>query len=165
MYAHWFRTSVLRRLGGARFVASSAERSVTFTTLRELTVQRFPERLDHYLPVSLRARATLLRAGRLDQLVALAQATQGTHLRAEVRDVSWRDGALVMSLTGEIMWGDGRPVRFLPTARTACCGRRRSRSTGSASRPTWPTSPPRSPTAGSRSTSATTPPGPSTCSR
>ncbi|GIH77296.1 hypothetical protein Plo01_37250 [Planobispora longispora] len=114
MYAHWFRTSVLRRLGGARFVASSAERSVTFTTLRELTVQRFPERLDHYLPVSLRARATLLRAGRLDQLVALAQATQGTHLRAEVRDVSWRDGALVMSLTGEIMWGDGRPVRFLP---------------------------------------------------
>ncbi|GGS66041.1 hypothetical protein GCM10010156_26270 [Planobispora rosea] len=117
LYAHWFRTAVIRRLGGTRFVASSSERTVTFTTLRELTVQRFPERLDHYLPVSLRARAALLRAGRLDLLVALAQATQGTHLKAEVKDVSWRDGALVMSVTGEIIWGDGNPVRFLPHGR------------------------------------------------
>ncbi|MBG0826217.1 glycosyltransferase family 2 protein [Planomonospora sp. ID67723] len=114
LYAHWFRTAVLRRLGGAEFVASSTDRSVTFTTLRELVAQRFPERLDHYLPVHLRVRAAMLRAGRLDQLVALSQALRDTHLKADVKDVVWRDGALVMSLTGEIMWGEGNPTRFLP---------------------------------------------------
>ncbi|GIM99408.1 hypothetical protein Pve01_10670 [Planomonospora venezuelensis] len=114
LYAHWYRTAVLRRLGGAGFTASSADRSVTFTTLRELVAQRFPERLDHYLPVHLRVRAALLRAGRLDQLVALSQVMRGAHLKAEVKDVVWRDGALVMNLTGEIMWSAGNPTRFLP---------------------------------------------------
>ncbi|MFB9882232.1 glycosyltransferase family 2 protein [Planobispora siamensis] len=113
LYAHWFRTAVLRRLGGTRFTSSSADRSLTFTTLRDIVVRRFPERLDHYMPVQLRARAALLRAGRLDQLVALAHALRGTFLQAEIKSVAWRDGMLVMNLTGEIMRGDGTPTRFL----------------------------------------------------
>ncbi|MGV9779038.1 glycosyltransferase family 2 protein [Streptosporangium sp. NPDC003464] len=115
MYAHWFRTSVLRLLGGGRFVsASSRERAATFTSLRELTVQRFPPRLDPYLPVHLRARAALLRAGRLDQLVVLAEAMRGTRLQADLREVVWDDGAFIMGLSVEILRGDGSPTRFLP---------------------------------------------------
>lgn len=45
MYAQWFRTAVLRRLGGGMFATSSLGRAATFTTLRELVVQRFPRAL------------------------------------------------------------------------------------------------------------------------
>ncbi|WP_081937451.1 glycosyltransferase family 2 protein [Streptosporangium roseum] len=115
MYAHWFRTSVLRRLGGGRFLsASSRERAAVFTALRELAVQRFPPRLDPHLPVHLRARAALLRAGRLDQLVVLAEAMRGTRLQADLREVVWDDGVFIMGLAVEIMRGDGSPIRFLP---------------------------------------------------
>ncbi|MER5626530.1 glycosyltransferase family 2 protein [Streptosporangium sp. NPDC002544] len=114
MYAQWFRTAVLRRLGGGAFATSSLGRAATFTTLRELVVQRFPPRLDLLLPVQLRARAALLRAGRLDQLVMLAGATQGTHLQADLTDVVWDDGVLTMGLTVEIMQSDGTPMRFIP---------------------------------------------------
>ncbi|MFF5206702.1 glycosyltransferase family 2 protein [Streptosporangium sp. NPDC000396] len=115
MYAHWFRTSVLRPLGGSRFLSiSSKERAATFTTLRELVVQRFPQRLDHHLPVHLRARAALLRAGRLDQLIVLAEAMRGTHLRADLRKVLWDGGVLTMELTVELMRASGDPMRFRP---------------------------------------------------
>ncbi|MET8052312.1 MULTISPECIES: glycosyltransferase family 2 protein [unclassified Streptosporangium] len=114
MYAQWFRTAVLRRLGGGAFATSSLGRAATFTTLRELVVQRFPPRLDLLLPVQLRARAALLRAGRLDQLVMLAGATQGIHLQADLMDVVWDDGVLTMGLTVEIMQSDGTPMRFIP---------------------------------------------------
>ncbi|MBB2913426.1 glycosyltransferase involved in cell wall biosynthesis [Streptosporangium becharense] len=114
MYAHWFRTAVLRRLGGTGFATSSADRAATFTTLRELVVRRFPPRLDVHLPVHLRARAALLRAGRLDQLIVLAAAMRGVHLQADLREVVWEDGAFTMGLTVEIMRADGSPIRFVP---------------------------------------------------
>ncbi|WP_433540326.1 glycosyltransferase family 2 protein [Streptosporangium sandarakinum] len=119
MYAHWLRASVLRRLGGGRFVTASArERAATFTTLRELVIQRFPPHLDRYLPVHLRVRAALLRAGRLDRLLALAEAMRGTHLRADLREAGWRDGAFEMALTVEIMRAGGEPMRFVPYGET-----------------------------------------------
>ncbi len=114
LYAHWFRTAVLRRLTGSAFVLSSRDRAATFTTLRELVIQRFPPRLDRYLPVHLRIRAALLRAGRLDQLLLLAQAMRGTRLRAELRELLWEEGALVMGLSVEIVRAGGEPVRFVP---------------------------------------------------
>ncbi|MFF5111637.1 glycosyltransferase family 2 protein [Streptosporangium sp. NPDC000509] len=114
MYAQWFRGAVLRRLGGNRFVTSSADRAVTFTTLRELVVQRFPPRLDLLLPVPLRVRAALLRAGRLDQLVVLAGAMRGVHLQADLDDLAWDDGALTLRLTVEMTQADGTPMRFVP---------------------------------------------------
>lgn len=114
MYAQWFRTAVLRRLGGSSFITSSLGRAATFTTLRELVVQRFPPRLDPLLPVQLRARAALLRAGRLDQLVMLAGATRGIRLQADLMDVVWEDGVFTMGLTVEIMQSDGTPMRFIP---------------------------------------------------
>ncbi|GHE29692.1 hypothetical protein GCM10017673_35490 [Streptosporangium violaceochromogenes] len=114
MYAHWFRTAVLRRLTGNAFTLSSRDRAATFTTLRELVVQRFPPRLDRCLPVHLRVRAALLRAGRLDHLLTLAQAMRGVRLQADLKDVRWEDGALVMGLGVEIVRAGGEPMRFVP---------------------------------------------------
>jgi glycosyltransferase involved in cell wall biosynthesis len=114
MYAHWFRTAVLRRLGGSEFTSSARDRAATFTTLREVVIQRFPQRLDHYVPVHLRVRAALLRAGRLDQLLVLAKAMRGTRLQADLQEVLWNDGVFTMGLTVEIVRADGDPMCFIP---------------------------------------------------
>ncbi|MBG0815028.1 glycosyltransferase family 2 protein [Planomonospora sp. ID82291] len=114
MYAHWFRTAILPQLGGDVFSLSSRERSATFTALRELVLARFPERLDDRLPVHLRMRAALLRAGRPDQLVMLSQATRETHLKADLKELAWNGGVLELGIAMELMWTGDTPTCFVP---------------------------------------------------
>ncbi|GII29783.1 glycosyltransferase family 2 protein [Planotetraspora mira] len=113
IYAHWYRVLGLRRLGGSRFLATpDDERTILFSLLYRLTVERFPPALDTYLPVHLRARVALLRHGRLRTLIDLAAAFQGTRLRAELRDVRWEQSVLALDLGVEIVRADGSPLRF-----------------------------------------------------
>ncbi|MEZ0073456.1 glycosyltransferase [Planotetraspora sp. GP83] len=113
IYAHWFRVLGLRRLGGGRFVdAPFEERTVLYSFLRQLTVERFPPSLDVHLPVHQRARVALLRDGRPEALVELAGAFRGTRLRAELRDVRWDQSVLTLDLSVEIVRGDGTPLWF-----------------------------------------------------
>ncbi|MDF2704735.1 MAG: hypothetical protein K0R62_387 [Nonomuraea muscovyensis] len=112
MYGYWFRSTVLRPFLSSRFAASSLDRGLYFRLLRGLVLDRFPERLDRYLPVQLRAVATLLRAGRLDQLAVLANSTRRAGLRADLTEVRWDAHVLVLGLTVEVLGGDGQPTRF-----------------------------------------------------
>ncbi|WP_424536271.1 glycosyltransferase family 2 protein [Sphaerisporangium viridialbum] len=111
--AHWFRTGVLRLLGGRPLLsARSDQRAALFAALRQLTAERFGEELDRHLPVHLRARAVLVRSGELGRLVALSEASRGTSVRAELRDVRWEEGTLLMDLAVEIVGAEGAPVTF-----------------------------------------------------
>ncbi|MEO3814025.1 glycosyltransferase family 2 protein [Sphaerisporangium sp. B11E5] len=113
LYAHWFRTGVLRQLGARRLgTATPGRRAGMFAALRNLTLERFPPELDRHLPVHLRARALLLRRGQLGRLMALNQAATGTSLRAELRDVRWDESILTLDLAVEIVTADGDPVTF-----------------------------------------------------
>ncbi|GII77797.1 hypothetical protein Sru01_27790 [Sphaerisporangium rufum] len=113
LYAHWLRTGVLRPLGGRRLLAARPDqRTALLAALRELAAERLPPSLDRHVPVHLRARARLLRAGDLAGLVALAEAGRGAGVRAELRDVSWDDGVLDLDLAVEMVDGAGRPVTF-----------------------------------------------------
>ncbi|WP_113704552.1 glycosyltransferase family 2 protein [Nonomuraea lactucae] len=112
MYAYWFRSTVLRPFLGGRFAGSSIDRGLHFRLYSGLVLDRFPERLDRYLPVQLRAVATLLRAGRLDQLVILANSSRRAGLRADLTEVRWDAHVLVLGLTVEVLGGDGQPTRF-----------------------------------------------------
>lgn len=109
--AHWYRTLGLRRLAGPRFLAAEAdERMLLFSFLRRFTLDRFPPALDVHLPAHLRARAELLRLDRLDGLVALAEASRGTRLSAELRDLRWDQGELLLDLSVEILRAGGDPM-------------------------------------------------------
>ncbi|GAA3838058.1 hypothetical protein GCM10022226_70300 [Sphaerisporangium flaviroseum] len=113
LYAHWFRTGVLRMLGGRRLLSARPDqRAAMFAELRELTRERFPEELDRHLPVHLGARAVLVRSGELGRLVALSEASRGTSVHAELRDVRWEDGSLILDLAVEIVDGQGAPMTF-----------------------------------------------------
>lgn len=113
LYAHWLRVCVLRRLGGRALLATPPEeREALFDELRELVRERFPLRLDRHLSVPMRARAALVRTRGLADLVALAEATRGMRLRAELRGIRWEDGRLAFDFAGEIVHRDGAPVRY-----------------------------------------------------
>ncbi|MFI6817404.1 glycosyltransferase family 2 protein [Nonomuraea sp. NPDC050328] len=112
MYAHWFRSTVLRPFMTARFAGSSLDRSRLFGLCRELVLERFPDRLDRYLPAHLRAIALILREGRLDQLVTFANATRRTAVRADLHEVRWDEEVLVLGLTVELFDAAGEPVLF-----------------------------------------------------
>ena len=118
-------------------LTSARDRAATFTTLRELVVQRFPQRLDHYLPVICGPAPRCSAPGRLDQLLVLDEAMRGTRLQADLQEVLWDDGVFTMGLTVEIICRPTAPRSASSrTARTACSGSRRCPSTGSASRRT-----------------------------
>ncbi|MFC0862006.1 glycosyltransferase family 2 protein [Sphaerimonospora cavernae] len=113
IYAHWYRVLGLRRLGGTRFLtAAPDERAILFSFLRRLTLDRIPENLDAHLPVRPRARVALLRQDRPESLVELAEASHGTRLSAELRDLRWDRGTLVLDLSVEILQADGGPMWF-----------------------------------------------------
>ncbi|HLU70813.1 MAG TPA: glycosyltransferase [Nonomuraea sp.] len=113
MYAYWFRSAVLRPFLTTAFAASSIDRGAYFRMVQELVTERFPERLDRYLPVQLRAVAALIRCGRLDQLVMLANSSRRAGLRADLTEVRWDAHVLVLGLSVEVLNGEGRPERFL----------------------------------------------------
>ncbi|MGV9303657.1 glycosyltransferase family 2 protein [Nonomuraea sp. NPDC003727] len=112
IYAYWFRSMVLRPFLSPRFAGSSVDRGLIFTMFRELIMERFPERLDRYLPVHLRAVASMMRAGRLDQLVSFANESRRAELWAELGDVRWSDEVLELGLEVEIHTSADEPARF-----------------------------------------------------
>ncbi|MEV4397583.1 glycosyltransferase family 2 protein [Nonomuraea sp. NPDC049607] len=112
MYAYWFRSAVLRPLLTARFADSSVDRGMHFRVVQELIGERFPERVDRYLPVQMRAVAAFVRSGRLDQIVMLANSSKRAGLRAELTEMRWDAHILVLGLTVEVMSGDGLPDRY-----------------------------------------------------
>ncbi|GAA4213262.1 hypothetical protein GCM10023074_64300 [Microbispora amethystogenes] len=109
--AHWYRALGLRRLAGPRFLAAEPdERMLLFSFLRRFTLDRFPTELDVHLPAHLRARTALLRQDRLDALLALAEASRGTGISAELRGLRWDRGALLLDLSVEVLRAGGSPL-------------------------------------------------------
>ncbi|TMR97581.1 glycosyltransferase family 2 protein [Nonomuraea basaltis] len=112
MYAYWYRYAVLRPLLTSRFAESSVDRGLHFRLVQELMAERFPERLDRYLPVQLRAVAAFVRMGRLDQIVLLAKSSRRCGLRADLTEVRWDAHVLVLGVTVEVLGSDDRPERY-----------------------------------------------------
>ena len=112
MYGHWFRSTVLKPLLTSRFAVSSVDRGMHFRLIRQLVLDSFPERLDQYLPVQLRVVAAFVRAGRLEQLVVLANSSKRAGLRADLTEVRWDAQVMVLGLSVEVLGGDGGPARF-----------------------------------------------------
>ena len=112
MHAHWLRTAVLRPFLSLRFANSSVDRGAVFSLYRTLVLESFPPEIDRFLPVPLRVVASQLRAGRLDQIIMYANASRRIELRADLGEVRWQEGVLLLGLGVEIYDGDGHPVTF-----------------------------------------------------
>jgi hypothetical protein len=110
---HWYRGKLLGRVGGSAFANRDPEYNrALHAEVRRLALERYGPRDDARLPLRLRLRGHLLRAGTYEGLLALA-GHEG-ELRAAPRLVRAQgDGTwLTFHVEAEITGADGRPLTF-----------------------------------------------------
>lgn len=97
---HWFRGKILKRVTGRQMVRYPAEyRDRLLDVVTPLVQRRFGPGVDAGLGFPNRIRAALLRAGRRDDLLRLAQFETEVDCRAVVTAASWsRGGGLHLTL-------------------------------------------------------------------
>ena len=103
------RQEVLGRLDGAGLLKRPPEhtRSV-FEQARAVALDQIPEHIDAGLAPSQRVRAALLRAGRLEDLLAYVEYQAGIKARVRLTDLSWTPGGeLAVAIEGALY--DGSP--------------------------------------------------------
>lgn len=117
MYTTWYVAKLLRRLGRGRLVFGWPLRYrqlATYRAARKLALERFPTSVERWLPPTTRVAARLLRtggwAGWLD-LARLQRAERDFTFQPTLRHVGWDDGRLVVRVTGQLVYGDGTPLR------------------------------------------------------
>jgi glycosyltransferase involved in cell wall biosynthesis len=110
---HWYGLKVLERLGPGMLEYPGEYRTALLETLHPLVEERFPARIDQYLPFPLRLRSALLRAGRDEDLLALAEVEAAMTCNASATSVSrTADGRLRVAVRAELTLGNGRPLTF-----------------------------------------------------
>jgi glycosyltransferase involved in cell wall biosynthesis len=113
LMSHWYRTKGLRRLG-PRFVdLPDDEARVFFQELRDLTLERFPTRLDGRRQLgSMRLRAALLRAGAYEKTRELAGVERTMYITEHVDDLRVSPDRLELTVTATLRLGDGSALRL-----------------------------------------------------
>jgi glycosyltransferase involved in cell wall biosynthesis len=111
--SHWLEKKLLPLLASAPMVHYPDEyRRSLFEAVRTLVLRRYPEESDRLLPFSSRVRVHLLRAGRLDDMVALAEVEQQvtTHMASD--RVLWDRRDAVVHLAIDLVHRDDTPVEL-----------------------------------------------------
>jgi glycosyltransferase involved in cell wall biosynthesis len=113
LYAHWYRTKLLGRVGGPAFLRRDPEYGARlYREIRDLAQERFGEGPERYLAFPTRLRAQLLRADRVDALTKLAELEGG--LRARVRLLGLETDADVLRLwLRASLVGRAVPLRYV----------------------------------------------------
>lgn len=108
---HWYRGKILNRLGGRRLVRYPEKyRAAFLDVVTPLSRDRFGPGVESGLPFPLRIRSALVRAGRRDALMHLAEFDAALECRAELTAARWsRSGRLDLTVR----------VRFLSDGRDA----------------------------------------------
>jgi glycosyltransferase involved in cell wall biosynthesis len=113
LYAHWYRLKMLRRFNSPAFLTmSDDDRRLLFDTIRRIVVDRFDVVMDAALDPADRIRAYLLRADRLDLLVALATIDRGVTAATKLTGLGWDDDRLRLTVTATLAYADGSPLLF-----------------------------------------------------
>ena len=116
LLAHWYAGKVLDRVG-THFMVNYPDdyRTRLLDVLEPFVADRFADRLDQYLPFPKRVRSALLRAGRRDDLLRLAEVERDIVCRARATSLAWQpDGRLRVTAEAEVSLRDGTPLRFVP---------------------------------------------------
>jgi poly(ribitol-phosphate) beta-N-acetylglucosaminyltransferase len=102
LYARWYRGKMLNRVEKVLSNPSLERRMALYRAMHEVAVDRFPESVDELLPLNLRERSRLLRAGDYEQLAALAEFERKLRARARATDVRSSSGAVELRVEGEL---------------------------------------------------------------
>jgi poly(ribitol-phosphate) beta-N-acetylglucosaminyltransferase len=132
LYARLYDTAVLmplagRSASGRRLPAHSSgpglgsprliptlriHRQRGYRETRELARERISPSVERWLPLSKRCHARLLDAGAYQDLARLASAEHGLAVVPTLERLDWDDNALLIRVSGRLVYADGRPVTF-----------------------------------------------------
>ena len=113
---HWFRGKILKRIAGKKMVKYPADyRDRLVDVIAPLARNRFGPGVDGGLSFPHRIRAALLRAGRRDDLLRLAEFEAGLSCRAVLTSARWsRGGGLHLTVRVDITSGGTDALVFVP---------------------------------------------------
>ena len=115
LLSHWYAGKVLDRVG-THFMVNYPDdyRAHLLDVLEPFVADRFPARVDRYVPFPKRVRSALLRAGRRDDLVRLAEVDRTTRATAHATALEWDDqGRLLVTAEARLSIA-GEPARYVP---------------------------------------------------
>jgi hypothetical protein len=120
MYAHWYRSKMLQRVGGGPFVRREPRyRRKLYDEIRRLALERYGSWVDAMMPYHLRVRSRLLREGTYEALGALASFESTLRADVTIRDQSWAPQTLMLELVTTIAGGN-EPLAFVRRGRRTC---------------------------------------------
>jgi hypothetical protein len=112
LLSHWYRTKGLKWLGPTFADLPEREARALFEPLRELTLERFPARLDDQPRLAtMRLMAALLRADAFATARELARADLGLHLAAHAADVRATPDGLELTVVATLRRRNGSVVQ------------------------------------------------------
>jgi hypothetical protein len=113
--ARFYRTEVLARLAGERFVdAPPAYQAELFEALRGLALDRIREGVHAGLGAIARIRSRLLLDGDLKGLLAFGRRVDRFAMDGRVRSATWTNGRLLLEYRAALSRGpDGRPLTLV----------------------------------------------------
>jgi hypothetical protein len=102
---------MLGHLGEATFPGQDPDRQgAIVAAFRQLATDLMGPEVDEGLGAVLRLRASLMRQGRTEDLVTLAERCAPIRATTHVEAITWRRGRLALDFTVRLETGDGRPV-------------------------------------------------------
>jgi glycosyltransferase involved in cell wall biosynthesis len=111
---HWYRSKILKRMDSRRMLRYPNDYRARFLdVVVPIARRRFGPGVEEGLPFPLRIRSALLRTGRRDALLRLAQFESTLHCRATVTSARWTPGGrLALTVDVQIMGSDDEGLVF-----------------------------------------------------
>jgi poly(ribitol-phosphate) beta-N-acetylglucosaminyltransferase len=112
LYAHWYRTKLLGRVGGPAFLRREPGYGrELYGEIRRLALERFGEESESHLAFPTRLRASLLRADRVDGLETLARLEGGLRARVRLLELETGEAGVELRLRAGV-FSRAVPLRF-----------------------------------------------------
>jgi poly(ribitol-phosphate) beta-N-acetylglucosaminyltransferase len=102
LYARWYRGKMLNRVEKVISNPNRERRMALYRAMHEVAIERFPESVDALLPLNLRERSRLLRAGDYEELAALAGFEHKLLAQARATEVRSAGRAVELRVEGEL---------------------------------------------------------------
>lgn len=121
LMSRFFRAQLVGRLIGGRFLTwTPTFRAEVFAAIRGVLLDYVDPSVDRSLGAVMALRAALVRADRLDDLLALAHRTSDLVAPSTIESIGWSAGSLHVGFSTEFRHRDGIPFTFIRTdGRTA----------------------------------------------
>ncbi|MEQ7129168.1 glycosyltransferase family A protein [Actinopolymorpha sp. B11F2] len=112
LHRRWYRVEMIERLRGSRLLRMpEVDRRALFDEVHRLSAERFAPGVAAGMAPAQRIVSRLVQAGRLDDLIRLAEWEEDIHNHVRLDDLGWHDGALQFAVTAELRT-TGEPMTF-----------------------------------------------------